>query len=182
MRTPSLKNYEATFLLGEDATETTAKEKLATLTETVKGFGGSVSKSELWGKRELAYPIKRNLNGFYTTFWFELPADKVNALEKLLRFDEKILRSLVTIAYTSAQPGSLYPVKEEDEKPARGNKRGAAAESTEAAGAEEELRRTSSKPAKKAAKTEVVAEDDQSEEERMEKLDAALGDILKDEA
>jgi small subunit ribosomal protein S6 len=184
MRTPSLKNYEATFILGEDATETTAKEKLATLTETIKGFGGNVSKSELWGKRELAYPIKRNLIGFYTTLWFELPTDQVNPLEKLLRFDESILRSLVTMAYTTAQPGSLYPVKEEDEKPARGAKRGSATpEVTEPASAEAELRRTSSaKPAKKAAKTETPEEDTQNEEERMQKLDAALGDILKDEA
>jgi small subunit ribosomal protein S6 len=183
MRTSYLQNYEATFILGEDATEAQAKEKLAALTVAIKGFGGTVTKSELWGSRELAYPIKRNRLGFYTTLWFELPTDQVNPLEKILRFDEQIIRSLVTLAYTSAQPGSLYPVKEEDEKPAR-SKRGASPEATpEAASAEEELRRTSSaKPAKKTAKAEASEEDAQSEEERLEKLDAALGDILKDEA
>jgi small subunit ribosomal protein S6 len=181
MPTPQLKNYEATFILGEDTTETQAKEKLATITEAITGFGGKVTKSEFWGKRELAYPIKRNQIGFYTTFWFELPANQVNPLEKLLRFDESILRSLVTIAYTTAQPGSLYPVKDEEEKPAKGSKRGSTDNTEEAGSAEAELRRTSTtKPAKKAKVVEELEE--ASEEERMQKLDEALGDILKDEA
>ena len=189
MRMPksALNQYEATFILGEAASEVTAKEKLAALTTTLTEMGGSVSKHELWGKRDLAYPIKRNQVGFYTTFWFELAPSKVAAFEKLLRFDETIIRFLVTLAYTSAQAGSLYPVAEEEEKPARSSRRGVpAAEATgENTGAEAELRRTSTvKPAKVARKTEKATEEveAESEEVRMEKLDAALDDILKDEA
>lgn len=177
----TINKYEATFILGEEASETTAKQKVASLTELIQKFGGTVSNTEMWGKRELAYPIKRNKVGFYTTMWMELPATEVANFEKQLRFDESIIRFLVTLAYTSAQAGSLYPVVEEEEKPAR-PKRGATVETTEPASAEAELRRTSSKPVKKAAKKEVVEVEEQSEEERMEKLDAALGDILKDEA
>jgi small subunit ribosomal protein S6 len=174
--------YEATFILGEDTTPEQAQAKTASVTEAIKGLGGSVSKHELWGKRELAYLIKRNRAGFYVTLWFDLPSKEVAALEKLLRFDESVLRSLVTLAYTTAQPGSLYPVTEEEkqEKPARGTKR--TQETEEPTGAEAELRRTTSTRApKKAAKTAEEAPE-VSEEERMQKLDEALGDILKDEA
>jgi small subunit ribosomal protein S6 len=179
---PTTKQYEATFILGEDTTPEQAQKKTTSVSEVIKGFGGSVSKQEQWGKRELAYPIQRNRAGVYVTLWFDLPADQVPNLEKQLGFDESILRSLVTTAYTTAQPGSLYPVVEEQaEKPTRGGKR--AVETPEAGSAEEELRRTSSrsKKADKEAATEeeLVAE---SEEERLQKLDAALGDILKDEA
>jgi|GEM_PF-1463132 len=176
--------YEATFILGEDATPEQATAKVTSLTETIKGFGGSVSKQELWGKRELAYPIKRNRAGFYVTLWLELPAKSVSDLEKDLRFDESVIRSLVTLAYTTAQPGSLYPVTEEEaekEKPARGSKRGST-ETTEPASAEAELRRTSSRSKKADKAEEATEESSETEEERMEKLDAALGDILKDEA
>ena len=176
--------YEATFIIGEDTTPEQAQTKTASVIEAVKSLGGSVSKQELWGKRELAYPIKRNRAGFYVTLWLEVPSKEVANLEKLLRFDESIIRSLVTLAYTTAQPGSLYPVVEEEkqEKPARGPKRNQEAE--EPAGAEAELRRTTTTKAPKKAKAADVTEEDasQTEEERMQKLDEALGDILKDEA
>ncbi len=181
MSNETTNQYEVTFILGEETTEDQAKAKVTTITETVTRFGGSVTKQELWGKRELAYTIKRNRIGFYTTLWIDLPAPQVDNLEKELRFDESILRSLVTKAYTSAQPGSLYPVTEEAaEKPARGGKR--TQEEPEAATAEESLRRTSTRSAKKVEKVTEEEAEEQSEEERLQKLDAALGDILKDEA
>lgn len=177
----TLNMYEATFILSESATEDQAKAKVSELKDIIAKMGGTVSKEELWGRRELAYKIKRNRSGFYTTIWFDLPAQQVLPLEKLLRFDESIIRSLVTKAYTSAQPGSLYPVVEEDKavKPTRTPRRG---DKEETATAEEELRRSSYKrPATKDESVEAAAEEEISEEERLKKLDESLGELLKDE-
>lgn len=179
-------NYEVTYILGEATASNQASQILKSLTESIEKLGGTTTKQEVWGKRELAYPIKRNRAGFYTTLWIELPKKQLSALERELRFDEQIIRSLITLAYTSAQPGSLYPVAEEEKeekKPAK-NKH---TEEVEAGSAEAQLRMGSSKPAKtaKAKKEKESAtpqEDEVSETERLQKLDEALGDILKDEA
>jgi small subunit ribosomal protein S6 len=176
----TVNSYEATFILGEEATEEQAKAKVTELTTMLEEFGGKVTKTELWGLRELAYVIKRNRNGFYTTLWIDLPATQVLPFERQLRFDESIIRSLVTTAYTSAQPGSLYPVVEEEKsaKPAR-TRRG---ETEETAGAEEELRRTSTKRTASVKEEMPEGEEEISEEERLKKLDESLDVMLKDEA
>jgi small subunit ribosomal protein S6 len=178
MREASLTKYELTFILGENATAEQSTAKTKEITALLEKMGGSVEKTEEWGRRDLAYPINRNRTGLYTTMWFELPTDQVNPLEKALRFDESVIRSLVTKAYTTAQPGSLYPVAEE-EKPAKGRRGAAAPEGTSA---EEEIRRHAT-----GAKKEKVAvldeeEDMLSEEDRLKQLDEAMDELLKDES
>jgi len=166
--------YELTFIMGEKTNNDDAKKKVADVTKHIEKLGGKVSKEEPWGRRELAYPIKRNRTGFYTTLWFELPGSGVKALEQELRFDEGIIRSLVTKAYTSAQPGNLYPVVEEKvEKTEKAPKE-------ETATPEEMLRRSSTKTAKKEEPKDET--EDIPEEERLKKLDEALEGLLdKDE-
>jgi small subunit ribosomal protein S6 len=163
----SLQAYEATFILGESALLEHATAKAAELTAYVTEHGGTVTRQELWGRRELAYAIKRNRTGFYVTMWFELPKQEVQPLEQHMLFDESIIRSMVTKAYTSAQEGSLYPVVVEEDKSAR--PRG------EKSSAEEMLRR-STKPSKKAEGDDEAAEE-LPEEERMKQLD----ELLKEE-
>lgn len=177
----TVNSYEATFILGESATEELAKAKVTELTKMIEGFGGTVTKTELWGRRELAYKIKRDRSGFYTTLWLDLPANQVLPFERQLRFDESIIRSLVTKAYTTAQPGSLYPVVEEEKtaKPTRTRRGG---ETEETATAEEELRRSSSKRTTAKDEAAAPAEEEISEEERLKKLDESLDQLLKDEA
>lgn len=172
MREATINSYEATFILGETASPELAKAKTGEISKLIESFGGAVSKDEQWGRRDLAYPILRNRSGFYTTIWFTLPTNQVSALERALRFDEAVIRSLVTKAYTTAQPGSLYPVAEE-EKPARGRKT-----AEEAVTAEEDLRRHTATNKKKQATSEEA--DELSEEERLKQIDDVVGELLKE--
>ena len=170
-----MRNYELTFILGEEATESLAQAKIKDLTEQIEKLEGKVEKTEFWGKRELAYEIKHNRSGYYTTVWFSMPGVNSKVLEKNLRFDESILRSLITLAYTKATPGSLYPVIAEEKSASSDSK-------IESTSAEAELRLTSATKPKTTKKAKALEEaDSDTDEERLEKLDAALGDILKDE-
>lgn len=112
--------YELTFILGETATAADAKKKVAELADFLKQHDGAITREEHWGRRELAYVIRRNRSGFYVTVWFTAPAPTLKPLDQHLRLDESILRSLVTKAYTTAEEGSLRP--EVEEKPARKGK------------------------------------------------------------
>ncbi len=178
MREPQINKYEVTFILGEAATAEQATAKTKEVTTLIESLGGTAEKDEQWGKRELAYPILKNRTGSYVTLWFNLPSNQVAALERALRFDEQVIRSLVTKAYTTAQPGSLYPVAEE-EKPARGGSRRGTEK--EAGSAEEELRRNTSGKKDKAPVAEEFDEDALSEEDRLKQLDVAMDELLKDE-
>jgi small subunit ribosomal protein S6 len=175
MRKATTQNYEVTFILGEEASAEQTTAKTQEVRALIEQFGGAVEKDEQWGRRELAYPIKKNRSGMYVTLWFSLPTDQLKALDEALRFDEALIRHLVTKAYTTAQPGSLYPVAEE-EKPARGSRRPAA----DTVSAEEELRRHSAGAKKDKAATEEDGEA-LSEEDRLKQLDVAVDELLKDD-
>lgn len=170
----NLQKYELTFILGEKATQEQAQAKSDELKKLIEQLGGSIVKEDQWGRRELAYPIKRNRSGFYVTIIFELPARSLKSFTQPLRFDESVIRSLVTKAYTTAQPGTLYPQTEETAKPA--------AEDKEKASAEEMLRRSAAPKKEKAAPAAEPAADELPEEERMKKLDETLEEMLKEEA
>ena len=165
--------YELTFILDEKANQEDGVKKTAELKSYIEKAGGNVTKEELWGRRELAYPIKRNRSGFYVTVWFDILGSAIKDMEQHLLFDTAVIRSLITKAYTEAQPGSLYPVVEEEksEKPGQAK---------EEAGSAEEMLRRSTAPVPKKDEDEDI-EDMIPEEERLKKLDETLEELLKDE-
>lgn len=74
------------------------KERKTLLDSMVKklvGEEGKVAKEDLWGERDLAYPINKQNKGFYAHF--ELAADPKNAkgLDKILKLEEDVLRYLL---------------------------------------------------------------------------------------
>ena len=86
--------YELTFLT-DSLSEKVDAETLAKVRGFINGLGGNVKKEIAWEKRKLAYPIKKHLSGFYVIFEFELESEKIEELQKQLRLDENILRSLI---------------------------------------------------------------------------------------
>ena len=166
----SLKSYELTYILGEHAQQEDGQKKLTEIETLITGFGGKKNRTELWGRRELAYTINKNRSGFYTTIWFDLDPAQLKALNQALNFDESIIRSLITIAVEYSQPGSLYPVAE----PERASK-------DEKASAEAMLRMGSSTSPKKAEKAKVETTEDLPEDERLKKLDEKLDELLNKE-
>jgi ribosomal protein S6 len=171
MSTIRTKQYELTFVLGEAASSKEGTAKTTWAESFIAQHKGTVSKVEAWGRRELAYPIGKNRSGYYVTLWFEAPTTIITPLEQALRFDEEVIRFLTTTAYTSAQPGTLYPVVEE--KPEKEMKEKKVKDGL----TEEQMLRSTAHTAEETADdtTEIT------EEERLEKLDAALDDLLKDE-
>jgi small subunit ribosomal protein S6 len=57
--------------------------------------GGEVSKVDVWGRRKLAYPIKRFTEGDYVLTQFALQPEKVRDLESGLKLNEDVIRHLV---------------------------------------------------------------------------------------
>ena len=58
--------------------------------------GGKVGKIDNWGKRKLAYPIKKNESALYVFYTVDLPAESVRKVEGTLNITDEVIRFLIT--------------------------------------------------------------------------------------
>jgi|ERR1035437_9950040 small subunit ribosomal protein S6 len=57
--------------------------------------GGKVINADNWGKRKLAYPIKKNEYAVYVFYTLELPAEAVSKVENTLSITDEVIRFLI---------------------------------------------------------------------------------------
>lgn len=62
------------------------------ISELVKKEGGNVVKVDDWGRRELAYPIKKKKEGYYVVFEIEGSGQEIAELERRMRVNDVIMR------------------------------------------------------------------------------------------
>ena len=60
-----MRHYEIMIILDPETDERTANATLEKLLQVVPSNGGAVDKVDIWGKRRLAYDIKKKSEGFY---------------------------------------------------------------------------------------------------------------------
>jgi len=68
---------------------------LAKIRDFINGAGGAIKKENVWEKKKLAYPVKKQLLGNYAIFEFDLPKEKIEELQKQLKINTDILRFLI---------------------------------------------------------------------------------------
>jgi small subunit ribosomal protein S6 len=92
-----MRNYELTFITHPELD----KDALSEIIERVQGWvgqgGGKVTKVDMWGKRPLAYPIRKQKEGLYTYMEMEIPTQLASELERNLRFIESVMRFLIIV-------------------------------------------------------------------------------------
>ena len=90
-----LRDYELVLIISPEI----ADEALETTIDKVSRFitekGGVISDIERWGKRKLAYPIKRFMEGSYVLARFKLSPTSCKELEAKLQVSEEVLRHLL---------------------------------------------------------------------------------------
>jgi small subunit ribosomal protein S6 len=78
------------------ATPETADDAIVKLneaiTQLVEKEGGSVVKIDDWGRRRLAYPIKKKTDGYYVLFEIEGSGQEIAELERRMRVNDVIMR------------------------------------------------------------------------------------------
>lgn len=90
-----MRDYEVVMVVSPDGGD----EGFAAAVERVSGFirnqGGEITNVDEWGRRKLAYPVQRFLEGFYAIIHFKYEPREVKALEESLAKAEDVLRYLV---------------------------------------------------------------------------------------
>ncbi len=93
-----MRKYEVVFIVHPDLDETAFKEVQERVKSWIKEAGGKVTDVDLWGKRKLAYEIRKQTEGQYVLFQAEIPPSFCADLEHNLQLHESIMRFMVTRA------------------------------------------------------------------------------------
>ncbi len=86
--------YETTFVTKSELSDDGLKVLQERLNQVVSSFQGEVVLTEDWGKRKLAYPIKKEHRGHYTYVVYTGKAGVVHEMERNLRLHDHVLRFL----------------------------------------------------------------------------------------
>jgi small subunit ribosomal protein S6 len=124
-----VRNYELMAVLAPDIAEEAMPGELERITAYITTGGGQVTElvtTSPWGRRRLAYPIRDYRDGFYALYNFSAEPEQIDELERELRLNNQVIRSLVT-SYVAPKPKKVKPGKEGAEAA-----EGAPAEGTEA--------------------------------------------------
>ena len=91
-----MRNYELICILQPELDENAFKGALERVQGWVTESGGSVDKTEIWGRRRLAYVIHKQTEGQYVLLNISLDPKAASELERNIRFLEPVLRHMLT--------------------------------------------------------------------------------------
>ncbi|MGA1796406.1 MAG: 30S ribosomal protein S6 [bacterium] len=101
-----MRRYELLVILNAEISEEDLEKVVDRITQVIKKEGGEVSGVDKWGKRRLAYEIKKTKKGFYLLVQFSGETRLLKEIERNLRFMEGIIRYM-TIALSEKLDPSL---------------------------------------------------------------------------
>jgi small subunit ribosomal protein S6 len=88
--------YEILVIIDSRPTDEEVAALLTQLGETLTSLGATVSRTDNWGKRRLAYDIRKQREGTYAVYEASAEPAMVKEFERQLRLNENVLRFLST--------------------------------------------------------------------------------------
>ena len=157
-----MRHYELVTILSPMLSQDQANEAWGQISNFITNRNGDIFQEQPWGTRRLAYPIQQGphhfLEGNYRLIRFSTEAPFNQALENFLKFDERVLRSLV-ISIPDREilpdPAASRPAPAAAQRPAEGGEGAPAAEATPAESTEAPSE-TPAEPAAEAAPAETA--------------------------
>jgi small subunit ribosomal protein S6 len=143
-----MRDYEVVYIFKSSLTTEEIEGRLEGYHGKILALDGSeITAVEHWGKRQLAYPIDRNDNGYYVVTQFTASPGVLPDFERMLKLDDDLLRHLVVLS-----EGELpVPVQYERGDDDRGN--------SERRGRRDDDDEVRSKAADKVTEDDAVADD-----------------------
>ena len=87
-------HYESVIILNATLEDSQIDSIISSLKEQMSANGVEVSDVDKWGRKRLAYPIKKGKSGYYIIFHFTSPREYITKFERTLRLDENVIRFL----------------------------------------------------------------------------------------
>lgn len=97
-----MKEYELTVLIHPDL-EADLETPLNKVRDIIKTAGGTIVREDNWGKKKLAYPIKREDFAVYVYMDVELPAEAPLKISNTFNITDEVVRYLLVKADVKAR-------------------------------------------------------------------------------
>ena len=91
-----MRAYEAVFIFDPELSEDSVEQLKERIVNTINSSGNLLG-IDIWGKRKLAYPINKKLEGIYYIFEFMGDATLPKELKRLTTITESIIRSMIVV-------------------------------------------------------------------------------------
>jgi len=95
MTSTQINEYELVYILQPNVDQDAISDFNNRLVQTITSQQGRLLATELWGKRNLAYTIKKFGTGHYVLNRFQMAPEGTEELDRLLRFNENVIRYLL---------------------------------------------------------------------------------------
>ncbi len=92
-----MRKYECVMVLHPGIGDADAEVIVNRFQTSVAEHGGEVQVHDHWGRRELAYPIEKHTTGDYHFIKFTADNSLVDAADRDMRLEEKVLRHLIVV-------------------------------------------------------------------------------------
>ncbi|ERK28628.1 30S ribosomal protein S6 [Clostridium intestinale] len=90
-----MRKYETIFVIHPSFEEEAVKATIEKFKGVIENGGGTVDNVDFWGKRKLAYEIKKVNDGFYTLFNFSANPELPSELDRVFRITDGIIRHII---------------------------------------------------------------------------------------
>lgn len=89
--------YETVFIVNANLEDAQIEVIIEKTKDVILKYGGEILSVEKWGRRRLAYAIKKKNNGYYTLIEFKAPGDALARLNRFFQLEEEVMRHLVLV-------------------------------------------------------------------------------------
>lgn len=112
--------YECVFLARQDIAPPQVEALTEEMANIITTGGGTVSKKEFWGLRQIAYRVKKNRKAHYVLMNLDAPSAAVKEMERQMSINEDVLRVMtVRVEALEEGPSAMMPSRNRDDRPRR---------------------------------------------------------------
>ena len=102
-----MRRYETIYIMPADLADADISDAVEKFAKITAGTKGVIVKLEKWGKKRLAYKIKKQGRGFYVFMDFAGVSETVRELERNLKIDDRILKYMTVVTAQDVDPEAL---------------------------------------------------------------------------
>lgn len=90
-----MRSYETLFILNPDLEEETISQLVDKFKNIIEENGGSITELDEWGRRKLAYKVKKFTEGYYVLIKFNGEPRTAQDLERVFKITDGVLKYLI---------------------------------------------------------------------------------------
>jgi small subunit ribosomal protein S6 len=90
-----MNHYELMVIYSPNLTEDEQRQQFTQVEELLKHENARINLVDHWGKRKLAYLFKKQRQGIYDWFYFEIDPSRISEIDRKLKMSEVILRFMI---------------------------------------------------------------------------------------